>query len=68
MIDSDIKNNLAQHPRVEGKPDTNIDFRRVPNLKIFFERYATKINRRLGKNIRMATSATYSYIWKKMII
>ena len=38
MIDEDIKNNVSAYPRVEGKPDPNIDFRRVPNLKIYFER------------------------------
>lgn len=37
MVDKDIKNNLSRYPRVEGKPDTNIDFRRVPNLKVFFQ-------------------------------
>lgn len=34
----DIKNNLDKYPRVAGKPDPNIDFRRVPNLKVYFER------------------------------
>ena len=38
MVDEDIKNNLDKYPRVEGKPDPNIDFRRVPNLKVYFER------------------------------
>lgn len=38
MIDEDIKNNVFAYPRVEGKPDSNIDFRRVPNLKVYFER------------------------------
>ena len=38
MVDEDIKNNLYKYPRVEGKPDPNIDFRRVPNLKVYFER------------------------------
>lgn len=38
MIDEDIKNNVSAYPRVEGKPDPNIDFRRVPNLKVYFER------------------------------
>ena len=38
IIDEDIKNNVSAYPRVEGKPDPNIDFRRVPNLKIYFER------------------------------
>ena len=38
MVDEDIAENIAEYPRVEGKPDTNIDFRRVPNLKVYFER------------------------------
>ncbi len=38
MIDEDIKNNVESYPRVEGKPDPNIDFRRVPNLKVYFEK------------------------------
>jgi len=38
MVDKDIKANLKQYPRVEGKPDPNIDFRRVPNLVSFFTR------------------------------
>lgn len=38
MIDLDIKNNTNLYPRVEGRPDPNIDFRRVKNLKVFFDR------------------------------
>lgn len=38
MVDEDIKNNVEEYPRVEAKPDPNIDFRRVPNLKVYFER------------------------------
>jgi len=38
MIDEDIAANIEAYPRVEGKPDRNIDFRRVPNLKVYFER------------------------------
>lgn len=38
MIDKDIKENLDNYPRVNGKPDPNIDFRRVKNLKVFFEK------------------------------
>lgn len=64
MIDTDIKNNLDKYPRVEGKPDTNIDFRRVPNLKIFFERYATKLTEDLEK-ISEWQPRRHSYIWKK---
>lgn len=38
MIDEDIKKNVDKYPRVEGKPDPNIDFRRVANLTIYFKR------------------------------
>lgn len=43
MIDEDIRNNLDLYPRVEGKPDPNIDFRRIKNLRVFFDRYATSL-------------------------
>ena len=43
MVDEDIKNNTSLYPRVGGRPDSNIDFRRVPNLKVFFERYAVSL-------------------------
>ena len=36
MVDEDIKSNTDKYPRVEGKPDPNIDFRRVRNLDIYF--------------------------------
>lgn len=39
LIDEDIKNNIDKYPHLEGKSDTNIDFRRVANLKVFFERH-----------------------------
>ena len=38
MVDKDIKENTDKYPRVAGKPDPNIDFRRAPNLKVYFER------------------------------
>lgn len=38
MVDKDIKENIKEYPRVAGKADPNIDFRRVPNLKVYFER------------------------------
>ncbi len=38
MIDEDISQNVKLYPRVNGKPEPNIDFRRVPNLKVYFER------------------------------
>lgn len=36
MVDEDIKNNTSLYPRVEGKKDPNIDFRKVKNLVVFF--------------------------------
>lgn len=43
MVDQDIKANIADYPRVEGKRDSSIDFRRVPNLRVFFEKYAVNL-------------------------
>jgi len=43
MVDEDIKNNVNLYPRVAGKPDPNIDFRRVPNLMVYFERNHIKL-------------------------
>ena len=43
MVDSDIKNNISLYPHTSGIRDSNIDFRRVPNLKVFFERYAISL-------------------------
>jgi uncharacterized protein YijF (DUF1287 family) len=40
MVDQDIKNNLRAYPRVGGRPEPNIDFRRVQNLVPFFKRHA----------------------------
>lgn len=39
MIDADIANNPDRYPQIE-KPDSNIDFRRVRNLRVFFDEYA----------------------------
>lgn len=38
LVDGDIAANVDAYPRVKGTPDPNIDFRRVSNLKVFFER------------------------------
>ncbi len=38
LMDEDIANNVEAYPRVDGKPDPNIDFRRVPNQLVFFQR------------------------------
>ena len=49
MVDEDIKKNVEKYPRVEGKPDSNIDFRRVPNLKVYFERNQISLTTDLKK-------------------
>lgn len=41
LVDEDIKNNLSSYEKIE-KPDPNIDFRRVYNLKVFFDRNTNK--------------------------
>ena len=43
MLDEDIINNPNDYPGLDGKPDPNIDFRRVRNLKVFFDKYAEKL-------------------------
>lgn len=47
IVDKDIKNNLSAYPRVNGKPDPNIDFRRVRNLDVFFKRNAITLTNEL---------------------
>ena len=49
MIDMDIAVRTAEYPRVNGKPDPKIDFRRVPNLKVYFEKYAIQLTTDLSK-------------------
>ena len=49
MVDEDIKKNVEKYPRVEGKPDPNIDFRRVPNLKVYFQRNHISLTTDLNK-------------------
>ncbi len=41
LIDLDIQKRTKSYTRVDGKPDPNIDFRRVPNLLAFFRANAT---------------------------
>lgn len=38
LVDNDIATNLNEYNRVQGKLDSNIDFRRVPNLKTYFDK------------------------------
>lgn len=40
MMDRDILENTGDYPRVNGEPEPNIDFRRVPNQEAFFKKYA----------------------------
>lgn len=42
MIDRDISLYLSDYPRIKT-PDSNIDFRRVVNLKVFFEKYGKSL-------------------------
>jgi uncharacterized protein YijF (DUF1287 family) len=43
MVDADITASVDAYPRTEGRPDPNIDFRRVANLRPFFERNCTSL-------------------------
>ncbi len=43
MVDQDIALDPYAYPSVNGRPDPNIDFRRVGNLVIFFERTAISL-------------------------
>lgn len=43
MVDRDIAEHPGSYPAAGAKPDPNIDFRRVPNLKIYFERHAVPL-------------------------
>ena len=49
MVDEDIKNNVSLYPRTENKPDPNIDFRRVPNLMVYFEKNHISLSTDLNK-------------------
>lgn len=50
MVDEDIRNHPGDYKRIEGKPDPNIDFRRVPNLYVYFKKYATSLTTELRPN------------------
>lgn len=43
MVHADIVAAPSAYPRVQGTPDKNIDFRRVPNLAVFFARNALSL-------------------------
>ena len=42
MVDKDITERLEAYTNIE-KPDPNIDFRRVKNLRVFFEEHAVRL-------------------------
>lgn len=48
MVDEDIKNNLSEYKNI-STPDPNIDFRRVYNLKVFFERNSENLTTDINK-------------------
>lgn len=43
LIDEDIAEHTDDYPRVRSAPDPNIDFRRVPNLVVFFQKYGLEL-------------------------
>ncbi|WP_442599861.1 DUF1287 domain-containing protein [Neobacillus sp. D3-1R] len=47
IMDLDIKDHIDLYPRVNGNPDPNIDFRRVPNQFVYFERFAESLTTEL---------------------
>jgi uncharacterized protein YijF (DUF1287 family) len=55
LIDKDISSNTKLYSRVQGTPDPNIDFRRVPNQDVYFSRHClsltTEIKSRNAENL-----------------
>jgi len=49
LVDRDIANYIDDYPRVNGKKDPNIDFRRVKNLKVFFEKNTISLTNDINK-------------------
>ena len=49
MVDADIAKNPSAYPLTGGNPDSNIDFRRVVNLQVFFERNAISLTTDAGE-------------------
>lgn len=46
LVHEDMKRNFSMYPKKWGlkRPDTNIDHRRVPNLRTFFTRYGESLH------------------------
>lgn len=47
LVDEDITQHVSSYTNVHGKPDPNIDYRRVPNLVAFFKSHATVLTTEL---------------------
>lgn len=47
MVDKDIEKNVSKYTRVGGKPDPNIDFRRVRNLIVFFKNHGKTLTKEI---------------------
>lgn len=50
LIDMDIKENMTQYKGVNGKPDPNIDFRRVLNQDTFLKNNCTSLTTELNED------------------
>jgi uncharacterized protein len=46
-MDLDINKHTNLYSRVNGKPDPNIDFRRVPNQDVYLKRYSQSLTTEL---------------------
>lgn len=44
LVDADIQAALSEYPAVNNWPDSNIDFRRVANLTVYFSRHASELS------------------------
>ena len=49
MLDADVAANPSLYPLPGGIPDTNIDFRRVVNLQVYFERHCQSLTTDAGE-------------------
>ncbi|GMT50006.1 MAG: hypothetical protein IEMM0008_1545 [bacterium] len=50
MMDKDIRKHTKDYPRVNGRSDPNIDFRRVPNQLVYFKKYAKTLTKKVIPN------------------
>lgn len=50
LMDKDIKENISQYKRINGKPDPNIDFRRVVNQDVFLKKNCISLTTELKED------------------